>query len=298
MDLAYAYLKRISLILQSKNYDLIWIEKEALPWIPGSLETLLLRSQVPYIVDYDDAAFHRYDQHRLSRIRKLLGQKIDHVMRQACLVIVGNDYLAERAARAGAKYIEILPTVVDLQRYPLIDFPQNPIFTIGWIGSPLKANDYLKAIEPALRVICQEGKARVIAIGASDIKLEGVPLEIKLWCEATEVEEIQQFDVGIMPLSDTPFERGKCGLKLIQYMASSLPVIGSPVGVNSKIIVHGVNGFQASSISEWIGAFDKLRNDPTLRKKMGQAGRKIVESHYSLKVTAPKLADLILKIKI
>jgi glycosyltransferase involved in cell wall biosynthesis len=295
LSLIQAYVQRISQLFQSNKYDLIWIQKELFSWLPNWFELMFLKSEVPYVFDYDDAVFHRYDQHHSSIVRRLLGDKIDKIMSRASLVIAGNDYLANRAEKAGAKWIEILPTVVDLERYPLSSAPNNDIFTIGWIGFPLKSYDYLKTIEPALRVICQKDKVRVIAIGAAAMELDGIPLEIRPWSQDTEVQEIQKFDVGIMPLTDTPLERGKCGFKLIQYMASARPVIGSPVGINSKIIVQGVNGFQASSIKEWIDAFDKLRNDSHLRKQMGQVGREMVENYYSLQVTAPKLADLFIK---
>jgi glycosyltransferase involved in cell wall biosynthesis len=279
--------------LKSQKYDLIWLEKEALPWLPAWLELLLLRGRTPYVVDYDDAVFHRYDQHSASVVRWLLGQKIDRVMRNARLVIAGNDYLANRATQAGAKWVEILPTVVDLDRYPLSKAPQNEVFTIGWIGTPLKFFNYIKELAPVLKEICRDGGAKVVAIGAKETNIEDIPLEIKPWSEATEVKEMQQFDVGIMPLTDTPFERGKCGFKLIQYMASSRPVIGSPVGVNAEIIEQGINGFHASSQAEWLQAFQKLKNDRYLRESMGLAGRKLVEDKYNIKITAPRLLQLL-----
>jgi glycosyltransferase involved in cell wall biosynthesis len=281
--------------LKSQKYDLIWLEKEALPWLPAWLELLLLRGRTPYLVDYDDAVFHRYDQHSASVVRWLLGQKIDRVMQNARLVIAGNDYLANRATQAGAKWVEILPTVVDLDRYPLSKAPQNEVFTIGWIGTPLKFVDYIQELYPVLKEICRDGGAKVVAIGAKETNIEDIPLEIKPWSEATEVKEMQQFDVGIMPLTDTPFERGKCGFKLIQYMASTRPVIGSPVGVNAEIIEQGINGFQASSQAEWLQAFQKLKNDRYLRESMGLAGRKLVEDKYNIQITAPKMLQLLQK---
>lgn len=288
-----AYQQRISLLLKSQKYDLIWLEKEALPWLPAWLELLLLRGRTPYLVDYDDAVFHRYDQHSASVVRWLLAQKIDRVMQNARLVIAGNDYLANRATQAGAKWVEILPTVVDIDRYPLSKAPQNEVFTIGWIGTPLKFFNYIKELAPVLKEICRDGGAKVVAIGAKETNIEDIPLEIKPWSEATEVKEMQQFDVGIMPLTDTPFERGKCGFKLIQYMASSRPVIGSPVGVNAEIIEQGINGFHASSQAEWLQAFQKLKNDRYLRESMGLAGRKLVEDKYNIKITAPRLLQLL-----
>ena len=113
------------------------------------------------------------------------------------------------------------------------------------------------------------------------------------WSEATEVPLIQTFDIGIMPLTDTPWARGKCGYKLIQYMACGLPVIASPVGVNADIVEHGVNGFLADTEEEWAQAISTLLNDRELRRRMGAAGRKKVEAEYSLQVWGPKVAAMI-----
>ncbi|MCS6791881.1 MAG: hypothetical protein NZ660_04495 [Oscillatoriaceae bacterium SKYG93] len=122
-----------------------------------------------------------------------------------------------------------------------------------------------------------------------------MPLEIQPWSEATEVKQIQQFDVGIMPLPNTPWEQGKCGLKLIQYMACAPP--GSPVGINKKLINQGINGFQASNMKEWINSFQILKNNRTLRLSMGKAGRAIVEEKYCLQLTCAKIAQWFRKVK-
>lgn len=290
-----AYLTRISKLLQtkldSKDYDLIWLEKEALPWLPDWLECYLLGSKIPYVVDYDDALFHRYDQHKSPVIKSLLGHKIDAVMSNAALVIAGNDYLAARACEAGSNNVEILPTVVDLERYSPVVAPQNDRFTIGWIGTPHTAK-YLKSIQPALKQVCQSGQAKVVAIGAGDLALDAVPLENMPWSNATEVQSLQSIDVGIMPLTDSPFERGKCGLKLIQYMACVRPVVGSPIGVNQQLIEPNVTGFQATTIDDWVTTLTLLSERPSLRKSMGEAARQLVEQNFSLQIAAPRLAQM------
>jgi hypothetical protein len=118
-------------------------------------------------------------------------------------------------------------------------------------------------------------------------------LEILPWAEDTEVTLIQSMDIGVMPLPDTPWTRGKCGYKLIQYMACGLPVVASPVGVNRDIVEHGVNGFLAESDDEWRAAVDALLNDADLRRRMGAAGRKKVEEQYSLQVWGPRVAQML-----
>jgi len=290
-----AYIKRIINLYHAKNFDLIWLEKEALPWLPAWIEYKLGISKIPYIVDYDDAIFHRYDLHYFKLIRWILGQKIDRIMQYATLVLVGNEYLLERAKKAGAKRIELLPTVIDLKKYPTALFSNNEIFTIGWIGSPVTSH-YLKLVVPALEEFCRKNTVRVVLIGAKKEALINITVEYIPWSEEKEIKEIQKFDVGIMPLPDNAWERGKCGFKLIQYMACGLPVIGSPVGVNKRIIKHGINGYQAKNIDEWIWSLQKLKGDRKLCQKMGKAGREIVEKEYCLQVTAPRLRDIIFSV--
>src|SRR5579871_1037522 len=203
-----AYLRRVRDLLHCRKYDLIWLEKEVFPWLPLWAERWLSRLNIPYVVDYDDAIFHNYDEHSRLLVRKLLGTKIDEVMRRAALVIVGNDYLRARALQAGATRVELVPTVVDLEHYCVASHVAEGEFTIGWIGTPVTAR-YLHTIEAALSEVCSQSAARVILIGSGPIDLGDVPLEIRPWSEDTEAADINAFDVGIMPLPDAPWERGK-----------------------------------------------------------------------------------------
>lgn len=289
-----AYFDRLRFMLKAGRFDAVWVEKEMLPWIPAWLELGLFPAKLPLIVDYDDAVFHRYDQHRFSLVRGLLGRKIDRVMQRADLVVAGNEYLASHARIAGASRVEILPTVVDMARYgvtsPASGAQQLPV--IGWIGSPLTAK-YLNLIAPALQEIISRKLAKVIAVGANANLLDGIPVEAIPWTEATEVKDIQGIDIGIMPLPDSPFERGKCGYKLIQYMACGKPVVASPVGVNSTIVRDGVDGFLASTHQEWVNALTRLLAEPELRQQMGSEGRLRIENEYSLQQAAPRLVTLI-----
>jgi len=287
-----SYLRRIACLLKSKRFDLIWIEKELLPWFPAWGEKALFCLGVPYVIDYDDAIFHRYNLHPNFLVRTLLGPKIETVMRHASLVIVGNDYLLDYARKAGAVRVEYLPSVIDLNRYSLIVPAKNGTFCIGWIGSPVTSH-YLRLVEPALQQLCKDGSSRLVLVGSGKIGLNGIPMEVHAWSEETENADIQGFDVGIMPLPDDPWERGKCGYKLIQYMGSCTPVIASPVGVNQQIIDNGVNGFLANTQSEWIHALETLRANKSLRQSMGKAGRKKVEARYCLQVVAPRLVSLL-----
>jgi glycosyltransferase involved in cell wall biosynthesis len=292
LQLIASYVARARRLVHAAGaFDLIWFEKEMFPWCPAILERLLANRRIPYVVDYDDAIFHNYDNHRLSAVRYFLGDKIDWVMSHADWVVVGNEYLAGRARQAGAKHITVLPTVVDLTRYSATVLPGKPHFTIGWIGTPITTK-YLKIVAPALQQVCARVRAEVVTVGAGQVDL-GVPARSMPWHRDTEAGSIAEFDVGIMPLRDGPFERGKCGYKLIQYMAAGRPVVGSPVGVNCRIIRHGVNGFIANSMQEWTDALLKLHHDFGLRQRMGVEARKTVESEYCLQATAPQLISIL-----
>jgi glycosyltransferase involved in cell wall biosynthesis len=287
-----SYLGRVRSLFRARRYDLIWLEYELLPWLPAWIEALLMPRNVPYVVDYDDAVFHRYDRHPVGLVSTVLGDKIDAIMRRAALVVVGNDYLHQHAIAAGAARVEILPTVVDLRRYAVADKSAHRTLTVGWIGSPATA-PYLAKLGDALAAAVRQTGSQAVAVGVRADQLAGLPVTARPWSEATEVQEIQNFDVGIMPLADGPFERGKCGYKLIQYMACGIPVVASPVGANVKIVDHGRSGFLAESQLQWVEALCRLCEDARLRKSMGLAGRERVEAEFSLQVAAPRLAEVL-----
>lgn len=287
-----AYWTRLRFILKAKQFDLVWLEYEMLPWLPSWIELTLFPKNIPMVVDYDDAIFHRYDQHHSRLVRKLLGQKIDAVMRRAAVVIVGNDYLGDRAKQAGAKRVVVLPTVVDVNRYATVETANTQAVTIGWIGQPSTAK-YLTQLVPELNGILLKHGAHIVAIGPKASQFQFLPVDVKPWAEDTEVAEIQQFDIGIMPLTDSFWERGKCGYKLIQYMACGKPVVATPIGINNIIVRQGENGFLADSQAEWCEALDRLCADATLRKQMGAKGRKMIEQKYALNIVAPRLVALL-----
>ena len=292
--LVTSYLSRWRTLMNRRSFDLLWIEKEALPWMPFWLERLMLGG-IPYVVDYDDAVFHHYDQHARRWVRFLFGQRLDRLMASAALVIVGNNYLAKRAYGANAPWVEVLPTVIDLDRYPkklsastLQPFKMSPP-RIVWIGSPATA-PYLALLREPLQTLAMRHAFVLRLIGCDEVSIPGVQIETLSWSEETEVADISACDVGIMPLLDTPWEQGKCGYKLIQYMACGLPVVAAGVGANPEIVLHGESGFLAKTPAEWIDALDALLKDASLRVTMGQCGRERVERAYCTQKTGPKLA--------
>ena len=294
-EVLLAYTRRFKVLLRAGRYDLVWIEKEVLPFFPAVAERLLKGLRIPYMVDYDDALFHQYDLHSLWPVRAVLGRKIDAVMRHASLVVAGNQYLAERARNAGARRVEIVPTVIDLDRYatpvPRSETADRPL-VVGWIGTP-KTSRYLHPLKSVFAFLQSRFNVRFAAVGASRESLGDLPVEPWPWTEATEVDSISRFDIGIMPLDDSPWERGKCGYKLIQYMACGLPVVASPVGVNCEIVESRWNGLLASSATQWQENLAALLQNPQLRAQMGKKGREKVESMYCLQVQAPHLKALI-----
>lgn len=286
------YFRRLRAMHNAARFEVTWVEKECLPWVPAIAELGLLPARTRLLVDYDDAWFHRYDQHTSRIARGLLGKKIDAVMHRADLVTVGNEYLASRAREARARRIEYLPTVVDLSRYqPVPVRALHAPVVVGWIGSPSTAQ-YLRLVAEPIERLRSRHAIRCVAIGARPDQLIGTPFEAAEWTEDREVNLIRQLDIGIMPLEDGPFERGKCGYKLVQYMACGLPVIASPVGVNCELVAPGMNGELANSAGEWEAALEHLVVDECLRRRLGAAGRKLVERSYSLAVQAPRLVAM------
>jgi len=292
-----SYWNRFVRLFSINAYDVIWIEKECLPWVPYAIEGLWLMSAgVPYVLDYDDAVFHSYDEHRWSFIRNLLSNKHKELIRGAVMVVAGNQYLVDYAEKCGARRVEYLPTAIDIERYAH-SFHQDECTSrhmpcIGWIGQRSTA-EYLLPLVPVFRRLQGEGRASVKAIGIEPDVLGLDFLGTLPWTEGTEVDDIKKFDIGIMPLADGSFERGKCGYKIIQYMACGLPVVASPVGVNRQLIEHGVNGFLAETLDEWTDAINTLLENEQLRIQMGKAGLEKVKAHYCIQVTGPRLAGLL-----
>jgi len=289
-----SYFQRVSKVLKKGRYDLIWMQYELLPFIPYQLEHNLLKGSPPLVIDYDDAVFHRYDTSSSWCVRACLSNKIYHIMESASTIICGNDYLAKYAVQTDCDKVEILPSVVDTQKYHSRN--TNPAkatpFRIGWIGTPMTVYNLL-IIEKAIIHLLQEGYHLVI-IGAKvpNVFLD-YPVESVTWSPEVETHLSDYIDVGIMPLKDAPFERGKCGYKLIQYMACGLPLIASSVGVNQKIVKQGENGFLATTETEWVEAIKKMKGDPAMQKRMGKAGRKLVEERYDLEKNAQKLINIL-----
>lgn len=270
-------------LLRASDYGTVLLNYEAFPYLPAIYEHLLAM-RAPIVLDLDDAIFHRYDLK--PWLRPFLGRKIQNIASLARVTIAGNSYLASRleegvSPRRRKPDIRVIPTVVDATQYKALSrSPSSGPPVIGWIGSP-STSAYLSPLMPLIREVCAGGRARFVVVGAGKgARIDGA--ELLDWSEEREVESVQGFDIGIMPLPDDPWSRGKCGFKLIQYMACGLPVVASPVGGNREIVRYGECGFLASSAEEWKNALTRLVGDFELRRKMGQAGRARAEADYSL----------------
>ena len=293
-EIIKGYFKRVVTLLNVRDYDLVVIEKEVFPFMPAVVEYLFNILDIKYIVDYDDALFHNYDCHSNRLVRIILGKKIDSVMRSASIVIAGNNYIAEYAELAGAKNIEVIPTVVDTSRYQVKRKAHTKTPIVGWIGTP-HTSKYLHRLLPVFKSI-KDIDVRFVAVGARPEDFEEGLIEAWPWSEETEVSSIQQFDIGIMPLNDSPWERGKCGYKLIQCMACGVAVVASPVGVNCKIVEPDKTGKLPNSLEEWDIALRSLLDLSSKNiSEMGNAGRIKVEELYSLQAQAPIFLQILLK---
>lgn len=293
LKLAGLYWHRLRTMLRRDKTDLLWIQYESFPFLPAAFERAAFFPGVPIVVDYDDAYFHRYDRHRSRLVRVALGGKLRPLISGADEIVAGNAYLANYA-RQWNKQVTIIPTVVDTDVYrPRLSSKHQPV-TIGWIGSPTTWRAYVRPQLGLLRQICEQGQARFLVVGAGEVpaadRFHG--MELRPWREANEVDDIQDMDIGIMPLPDDAWARGKCGYKLIQYMAGGLPTVASPVGVNADIVLAGQTGFLAKTADDWHRHIMRLVVDPPLRRRLGSAGRARAMRFYSLAAHAPALVDV------
>lgn len=279
---------RVAALARARRYDVVLVQKEILPGVPDAAEALLARLGVPTILDVDDAIFLFY------RGRRLLEGKIERVARRASRVLAGNAWLAAHLRTYNPR-TEVFPTVVDTDRFrPPARPPARDVPVIGWIGSP-ETVGYLADIAPVLADLARRRRFRMRVVGAR-IAVEGVDVEALPWSEAGEADALRGMDVGVMPLPDTEWARGKCGLKLLQYMATGLATVSSPRGAAPEILGgadgRGV-GLLADSPGAWHDALARLLDDAALRHEMGERARARVESAYGLRGAVGRLAQIL-----
>lgn len=278
---------RIQIAIKRRQFDIVWIEKELMPYLPEPAERLLL-SGASYVLDFDDAIHHNYDLNRSALVRHVYSTKIGRLMKHSAGVVAGNSYLAAYARKSGANRIIEIPTVVDIKRYAPRSKIRSAVPEIVWIGSPTTAQ-YLIRLKPVIEELARRYSFRLHVIGARNLPFSDSLVRYSDWSEENEAALIAESDIGVMPLEDDPWTKGKCGYKLIQYMAVSLPVVASAIGANIDIVKPGGNGFLASTDSEWIRHLECLLLKPELRVSLGKVGRKDVEDTFNLACQAIRL---------
>ena len=272
------FARRWRLMLTLADYDMVFIHREAAPVGPPIFEWFIAKVKRKKIVyDFDDAIWTT-DKTDESFIAKLFRwrSKVGYTCKLASVVSCGNDYLANYARRFNQSVV-VNPTTIDTSYHkPVSKNPSNRII-IGWTGSHSTLK-YLDELMSALKVIGEKfPNTSMLVISNGSSSLPHIPWKIE-----REIEDLAKIDIGIMPLPDDEWSKGKCGFKALQYMAMGMPTVASPVGVNTLIIEDGVNGLLCSTHAEWIEKISTLINDTGLRKKIGEAGRQTVEQRYSV----------------
>jgi len=265
----------------------IFIQKRLFP--VGQISALARMR--PLLFDLDDAIFTSPTGNRSRWAQRRVETRLRHVLASAHVVIAGNRYLCDYA-RPFAREVVHLPTVLDSSRYPLKVHDAAEDTVVGWIGHSVN-HPYLAALGDVLKRLAGRMRIRLLVVSDRDLTLPGVTVENRRWSEATEVADILAMDVGIMPLPDDPWSRGKCGFKAIQYMAAGIPVVCSAVGANLDIVRDGVDGHCVRTDAQWQDALAELCADAALRQRMGSSARERVCSTYSLEQAVPVLIALL-----
>ena len=267
----------------AEDFDVIFINRDLLPETRiGFLEPLLCRANPRVIFDLDDAIFLGSRESKLRRI-----------LPYVAAVTAGNEHLAN-FARGLHPDVTILPTVVDTDYFrPCSSRPAGPL-RVGWTGSREPMKDYLPMVREAICDLANRHPMEFVVICDKEPAFSWPNITVRYipWHAATEVEDLWNIDVGLMPLPDGDFERCKCGTKAILYMAAGIPAVVSPVGVNREIVTHGETGFHCSTRRDWYSSLEALVCDLNLRRRMGAAGRRRAVAGYSRARLLPVLTDL------
>ena len=285
------WLARRRLFRRAAEFDVVVLQKRLLP---VHMVRALRRHAKRLIYDFDDAVLFRSpgkggaeSATRRRRFRAIISA--------ADVVLAGNSYLSQIAAPF-AKRIIVLPTVIDPEKYDRaasVVTQDSETVTIGWIGSRTTMR-YLLSIRDALdQLTSRVGNIRLKIVSNSFMDLQKMPVLKKPWHSEDEAADVAGFDIGIAPSFDDPWSMGKCGFKILQYMACSVPVICTPVGVQSEMVADGENGYWATTFEEWIERLSRLAESPEERRRMGRAGRTLLDERYSLAKWAPRFAALL-----
>lgn len=288
-----SWLARLMDLRRINYYDFIFIQREAFMTGNTYFEKRLAKSGKPLIYDFDDAIWllDENDANRRLAFLKNPG-KIAKIIALSDQVVAGNNFLAEYAQQYNSN-VTIIPTTIDTNRYVPVEKPASKKVVIGWTGS-FSTIKHFEDILPVLSQLKEKygNKLSFEVIGDANYINETLGITGRKWQSATETDDLARFDIGIMPLPDNEWTRGKCGAKGLQYMGMGIATVMSPVGVNTEIIEDGVNGFLAATNNEWFDKLSRLIEQPDLRQKLGKAGRQTVENNYSVEANKYKYLAL------
>ena len=297
VDTLTAVIKRVLSVAAAKQFDLVYLQRDCLPFGTPWLERLLAKWKVRTIFDYDDALFifkgstHNQLADKFKRPDKYL-----EIFSLVDCVLAGNDWLRDQAG-AYCPDARTFYVAEDLERYTLRPpHGDNGVVTIGWLGSP-STEKYLKLIESPLATVCSRyPQVKLKIIGGGSFRGEGIPVEQVPWTMTTEVPHLHSFDIGIMPLPLEEWSKGKSGGKARTYMAVGLPAVCTRIGFNCELIRDGENGFLVESSEEWIDSLSRLVESAELRVRIGTAARREVEERYSLQKLGPEFVQILQEI--
>ncbi|MEO7989457.1 MAG: glycosyltransferase family 4 protein [Chryseolinea sp.] len=299
LALLSGFLKRVfQLLFFVPTADFVFIHREATPIGPPWFEWVtakVFRKKIVY--DFDDAIWLTNTSRENNLVSKLKWHsKVSAVCKWSYAVSCGNQYLCNYAKQFNNR-VFLNPTTIDAEKlhnpslYP--NKEQSKQFTVGWTGthSTLK---YIDFIVPAIQSLEKKfpGRLKFTVIADKKPTFELSSFHFVQWSKENEIEDLVQFDIGLMPLADDIWSKGKCGFKALQYMALGIPALASPVGVNSIIIDDGINGFLCNSVIQWEESIQKLIEDAELRKRMGTKGREKIVNYYSAESNSSNFLSL------
>jgi len=274
------------------QYDVFYIHRNLF----SPLEFWYIRQKAKKIVyDFDDAIMYRSsssrDPYSFSRRTKFA-----YLIKRVDFVVAGNQFLRSEVLRYNP-HVGVVPTSIDLSRYSLKeDWHHKGPVTIGWLGSSSTLK-YLKALLPAMEGLYERyPNLQLKMVCDQFLNAPYLPVIKKRWSLEEEIDDLKSFDIGVGPLSDDLWSRGKCGLKILQYYGVGIPVVCTPVGVNRDLVVDGVNGYWAEDEDQWKDRLLRLIQDEGLRREMGRRGREAVEKAYSVEVNASRILDILKKV--
>lgn len=293
MGMMGAFFRRIRLLLRLSAYDVVFIHREAAHIGPPVLEWLIARVFGKKIIyDFDDAIWlPNYSAHNRMFHRLKSYWKVPFIIRWSAQISAGNDYLAGYARRFNP-HAAVIPTTIDLAYFGdrLKDHREQPL-VIGWTGT-LTTLRYLYPLLPVLERLEQRFAFELHIIANEDPGFGLKSFRFIRWKKETEVEDLLRFHIGLMPLTDDVWAQGKCGFKALQYMSLGIPPVVSPVGVNTVIVQHGLNGMVCNAEAEWEAALERLLSDAELRAEMGRKARTRIEEAYSVEAITPHFLSL------